>query len=67
MFSQVTRNRIRGKSLWLSHGRLRPNIRKNIFTERVVKHCNRLPREALQSTSPELFKRYIDTAAWDMV
>lgn len=32
-------------------------IRKNIFTERVVKHWNRLPKEAVESPSLEVYKR----------
>lgn len=42
-------------------------IRKNFFSEREVMHWHRLPREAVQSLSLEVFHNHGDMAQRDTV
>jgi len=67
LFFQLTRDRTRGNGLKLCQGRFRLGIRKNLFTERVVRPCNRLPKEVLESPSLEVIKKHVDTAFQDMI
>ncbi|KFR11210.1 hypothetical protein N306_09592, partial [Opisthocomus hoazin] len=51
----------------LKEGRFRLDIRKKFFTMRVVKHWNKLPREAVDVPSLAVFKARLDGALSNLV
>jgi len=51
----------------LKEGRFRIDIRKKLFTMRVVRHWHRLPREAVAASSLPMFKARLDGALSNLV
>jgi len=67
LFTRVCSDRIRENGCKLKEGRFRLDIMKKFFTMRVVRHWNRLPREAVAATSLEVFKARLDGALSNLV
>ncbi|KFR08648.1 hypothetical protein Y956_01018, partial [Nipponia nippon] len=51
----------------LKEGRFRLDVRKKFVTQRVVRHWNRLPREAMDSPSLAVFRARLDGALSNLV
>jgi len=66
-FIRTGSHRMRENGFKLEEGRFRQDIRKKIFTVRVVRHCNRLPREVVDAPSLEAFKARLDGALSNLV
>lgn len=60
LFSLVSSNRMHVNGLELCHVRFRLDVRKVFFTERVVKHWNRLLGEVINALSLSVFRRHLD-------
>ena len=67
LFTRVCSDGTRGNGFKLEEGRFRLDIRKKFFTVRMVKHWNRLPREAVDAPSLEVSKARLDGVLSNLV
>ena len=67
LFVRVDSDRTRGNGLKLRQGKIRLDIRKKFYTQRVVTHWNRLPQGVVDAPSLEAFKARLDVALGSLV
>jgi len=67
LFIRSCSDKVRGNGFKLEEGRSRLDSRKKFFTVRVVRHWNRLLREAVNVPSLEAFKARLDGAVSSLV
>ena len=63
----VDSDRTRGNGFKLRQGKFRLDIKRKFFTQRVVTHGKKLPREAADTPSLEAFKARLDVALSSLV
>jgi len=63
----ISSDRTRGNGCKLKEGRLKLDIRKKLFTMRMVKLWHSLPREAVDAPSLEVFKARLDGALSNLI
>jgi len=63
----VYSDRTNGNGLKLRQGRVRLDIRRNFFTQRVEMHWNMLPKEVVDVPSLEAFKSRLEVSLGSLV
>jgi len=67
LFTRVDSDRTKENGFKLRQERFRLDIRRRFFTQRVVTHWNRLPKEVADAMSLEAFKARMDVALGSLV
>ncbi|GAB0182187.1 hypothetical protein GRJ2_000684000 [Grus japonensis] len=67
LFMRECSDRTRGNGFKLRDSRFKSDVRKKFFIVRVLRHWNRLPREAVDAPSLEVFKARLDEALGNLV
>ena len=67
LFTRVDSDKTRGNGFKLRWGKFRLDIRRTFFTQRVMTHWNRLPKEVVDALSLEAFKATLDVALGSLI
>ena len=67
LFNKACSDKTRGSCFKLKESRFRLDIKKKIFTMRVVRPWNKLPRKVVYASSLQVFKATLDRALSNLV